>query len=116
MAPSWYKARSYRARSVRDPRGVLKDFGTTVPEGVAIQICDSNADTRYALAQSDLSTGSMTPPGRAHSHSSSQCAHQRAFTMRMAKPCKRFLPPIEVPGGCRLLCIGLSILQSSACK
>ena len=50
MAPSWYKARSYRARSVRDPRGVLKDFGTTVPEGVAIQICDSNADTRYVLA------------------------------------------------------------------
>ncbi|CAK0783031.1 hypothetical protein CVIRNUC_006226 [Coccomyxa viridis] len=47
MAPSWYKARSYRARSVRDPRGVLKDFGTTVPEGVAIQICDSNADTRF---------------------------------------------------------------------
>ena len=46
MAPSWYKARSYRARSVRDPRGVLKDFGTTVPEGVSIQICDSNADTR----------------------------------------------------------------------
>lgn len=46
MAPSWYKARSYRARSVRDPRGVLKEFGTVVPEGVAIQICDSNADTR----------------------------------------------------------------------
>ena len=40
------QARSYRARSVRDPRGVLKEFGTTVPEGVSIQICDSNADTR----------------------------------------------------------------------
>ncbi len=40
------QARSYRARSVRDPRGVLKEFGTTVAEGVSIQICDSNADTR----------------------------------------------------------------------
>ena len=42
------QARSYRARAVRDPRSVLKEFGTTVPEGVAIQICDSNADTRSA--------------------------------------------------------------------
>jgi hypothetical protein len=48
MAPSWYKARSYRARAVRDPRGVLKEFGTTIPDDVAIQICDSNADTRCA--------------------------------------------------------------------
>ena len=40
------QARSYRARSVRDPRSVLKEFGTTVPEGMSIQICDSNADTR----------------------------------------------------------------------
>lgn len=47
MAPSWYKARSYRSRAVRDPRGVLKEFGTTVPENVSIQICDSNADTRW---------------------------------------------------------------------
>lgn len=50
MAPSWYKARSYRARAVRDPRAVLKEFGTTVPDDVAIQICDSNADTRCAHA------------------------------------------------------------------
>ena len=40
------QARSYRARSVRDPRSVLKEFGTTVPESMSIQICDSNADTR----------------------------------------------------------------------
>ncbi len=42
------QARSYRARAVRDPRSVLKEFGTTVPESMSIQICDSNADTRYA--------------------------------------------------------------------
>ena len=42
-----YKARSYRARIVRNPRAVLKEFGTEVPLDVAIQICDSNADTRY---------------------------------------------------------------------
>ena len=40
------QARSYRARSVRDPRGVLKEFGTTIPDDVEIKICDSNADTR----------------------------------------------------------------------
>ena len=40
------QARAYRARSVRDPRSVLKEFGTHVPQDVTIQICDSNADTR----------------------------------------------------------------------
>lgn len=43
-----YKARSYRARSVRDPRAVLKEFGTEIPEDVTIQVLDSNADSRYA--------------------------------------------------------------------
>ena len=38
-------------------------------------------------------TRGMTPPGRAHSHSSFQCAHQRAFTMHMAKSCKHSLAP-----------------------
>ena len=40
------QARSYRARTVRDPRGVLKEFGTVLPEDVAIVVHDSNAETR----------------------------------------------------------------------
>jgi nitrile hydratase len=42
----WAQARSYRARTVRDPRGVLKEFGTVLPDDVAIIVHDSNAETR----------------------------------------------------------------------
>ena len=45
-----YKARSYRARSVRDPRAVLKEFGTTLPESTTIHVMDSNADSRRETA------------------------------------------------------------------
>ncbi len=41
-----YKARSYRARSVRDPRAVLKEFGLELPKETIIQVLDSNADSR----------------------------------------------------------------------
>ena len=46
MSPSWYKSRSYRARAVREPRAVLKEFGTVLPANVKIVVHDSNADTR----------------------------------------------------------------------
>lgn len=45
-----YKARSFRARSVRDPRAVLKEFGTTLPESTTIHVMDSNADSRRESA------------------------------------------------------------------
>ncbi len=48
LPPSWYKARSYRSRVVRDPRAVLAEFGTAIPDGVSIAVTDSNADTRSA--------------------------------------------------------------------
>lgn len=47
MSPPWYKSRSYRARAVRDPRGVLKEFGTELPADVAVRVHDSTADMRY---------------------------------------------------------------------
>lgn len=46
MSPSWYKARSYRARAVREPRAVLQEFGTHLPPHVKVVVLDSNADTR----------------------------------------------------------------------
>ncbi|KAK9812957.1 hypothetical protein WJX72_006391 [[Myrmecia] bisecta] len=49
MPPPWYKSRSYRARAVRDPRGVLREFGTEIPAGVAIRVHDSTADLRYIV-------------------------------------------------------------------
>jgi len=49
MPPTWYKSENYRKRVVRDPRGVLKEFGTVLPEGVAVRVHDSNADMRYVV-------------------------------------------------------------------
>jgi len=47
VPPTWYKSAAYRARAVRDPRGVLAEFGTTLPESVAIRIWDSTSEQRY---------------------------------------------------------------------
>uniref|UniRef100_A0A0G4FPF5 nitrile hydratase n=1 Tax=Chromera velia CCMP2878 TaxID=1169474 RepID=A0A0G4FPF5_9ALVE len=46
-APSWYKARGYRSRVVREPRKVLEEFGTRVPQRVAMEVHDSTSDLRY---------------------------------------------------------------------
>lgn len=48
-SPSWYKSEAYRARVVRDPRGVLAEFGTVLPEGVEICVWDSTAEARYMV-------------------------------------------------------------------
>jgi hypothetical protein len=47
--PFWYKSASYRARAVRDPRGVLAEWGTHLPESVRIQVVDSTADYRWMV-------------------------------------------------------------------
>ena len=49
IAPSWYKAREYRARAVREPREVLHEFGTNIPESKRIRVHDSTADHRYLV-------------------------------------------------------------------
>jgi nitrile hydratase len=49
MPPTWYKSENYRRRVVREPRAVLKEFGTVVPDDVAIRVHDSNADLRYVV-------------------------------------------------------------------
>jgi nitrile hydratase subunit alpha len=48
-SPSWYKSTAYRARAVRDPRGVLADFGLTLPESVEICVWDASAETRFLV-------------------------------------------------------------------
>ncbi len=47
--PAWYKSRAYRARAVRDPRGILAEFGTTLPDGTSIRVHDSNGELRYLV-------------------------------------------------------------------
>jgi nitrile hydratase len=49
LPPDWYKSRPYRARAVRDPRGLLREFGTEVPPEVTIRVHDSNANMRYLI-------------------------------------------------------------------
>jgi len=49
MPPTWYKSENYRKRVVREPRAVLREFGTVVPDNVALRVHDSNADMRYVV-------------------------------------------------------------------
>ena len=49
MPPTWYKSDNYRARVVREPRLVLKEFGTVLPDHVTLRVHDSNADMRYVV-------------------------------------------------------------------
>lgn len=47
--PTWYKSDNYRARVVFEPRSVLREFGTVLPDHVAVRVHDSNADMRYVV-------------------------------------------------------------------
>ncbi len=49
LPPVWYKSSAYRSRAVIDPRGVLQDFGLTVPNDVAVRVWDSTAEIRYLV-------------------------------------------------------------------
>ena len=49
LPPAWYKAAPYRSRAVRDPRGLLAEFGTLLPDEVAIRVWDSTAELRYLV-------------------------------------------------------------------
>ncbi|MFN0091075.1 MAG: nitrile hydratase subunit alpha [Acidimicrobiales bacterium] len=47
--PEWYKSAEYRSRVVRDPRGVLAEFGTVLPAEVEVRVWDSTAEVRYLV-------------------------------------------------------------------
>jgi nitrile hydratase subunit alpha len=49
LPPTWYKSAPYRSRAVKDPRGVLADFGVALPEETAIRVWDSTAEVRYLV-------------------------------------------------------------------
>ena len=49
MPPFWYKSAAYRARAVRDPRGVMGEFGTVLPDNVKVRVVDSTADYRWMV-------------------------------------------------------------------
>ncbi len=47
--PYWYKSAGYRSRAVRDPRGLIAEWGTVLPEGTRITVLDSTADYRWMV-------------------------------------------------------------------
>ena len=47
--PDWYKSLAYRARAVRDPRGVMAEFGAAPPPDAEVRVLDSTADLRYLV-------------------------------------------------------------------
>ena len=49
IPPEWYKSRSYRSRTVREPRAVLAEFGLELGAGVTVRVHDSTADMRYLV-------------------------------------------------------------------
>ena len=49
LPPVWYKSAPYRARAVRDPRGVLKELGLDLPAEVEVRVWDSTAELRYLV-------------------------------------------------------------------
>ena len=49
LPPAWYKSSAYRARAVREPRSVLKEFGVQLGEEVGIRVWDSTAEIRYLV-------------------------------------------------------------------
>ncbi|MCW2506914.1 MAG: nthA [Modestobacter sp.] len=60
-SPSWYKSEAYRSRVVRDPRGVLAEFGLELPAGTSIAVWDASAESRYmVLPRRPEGTGSLS--------------------------------------------------------
>jgi nitrile hydratase len=49
LPPDWYKSRNYRSRLVREPRQVLREFGTEIGDDIAMRVHDSTADMRYLV-------------------------------------------------------------------
>ena len=49
LPPVWYKSAPYRSRAVIDPRGVLSEFGVTLPQSTKIRVWDSTAEVRYLV-------------------------------------------------------------------
>jgi nitrile hydratase len=49
LPPAWYKAPAYRSRAVREPRVLLAEMGTAIPDEIVIRVWDSSAEVRYLV-------------------------------------------------------------------
>jgi len=65
-SPTWYKSEAYRSRVVRDPRGVLREFGFEPGPDVKVNVWDSSAESRYmVLPRRPAGTGDIDEPALA---------------------------------------------------
>jgi nitrile hydratase len=61
LPPVWYKSAAYRSRTVIDPRGVLREFGTELADEIEVRVWDSTAEERYlVLPERPAGTGNLT--------------------------------------------------------
>jgi len=61
IPPLWYKSFAYRSRAVSEPRAVLREFGTEVPDDVEVRVWDASAEQRYlVLPERPEGTGEWT--------------------------------------------------------
>jgi len=61
LPPAWYKSYAYRARSIIEPRAVLREFGLDLPDGIEVRVWDSTAELRYLVVpERPAGTGHMT--------------------------------------------------------
>jgi nitrile hydratase len=61
LPPTWYKASSYRARAVSEPRAVLAEFGVELDPGKEVRVWDSTSEIRYlVLPQRPANTESLS--------------------------------------------------------
>ncbi len=66
IPPDWYKDAAYRSRAVSEPRAVLAEFGTVLPDGVEVRVHDSTADLRYLVVpRRPEGTGHLDEPALA---------------------------------------------------
>jgi nitrile hydratase alpha subunit len=49
LPPDWYKLKPYRSRAVSEPRAVLAEFGTHIPDDVEVRVSDSTAMVRFLV-------------------------------------------------------------------
>lgn len=91
LPPVWYKSPPYRARAVRDPRGVLAEFGLRLPEPTAIRVWDSTAELRYLVI----------PERPAGTEGWSEAELARLVTRNSMIGTEKALPPAGIEGAKR---------------